>query len=136
MVELSTTYAASTITLYAMAPTTRGRKKREVKSAEFIAEEDDFLVDDEASGTGSEDYNDNGYAHFNVKAFVINLMFRSEMEVDLEEEEEEEEEEERRRRERRRRKWKWWQRRRKRPSAYALFHFLALFNNSSQRVSN
>jgi hypothetical protein len=92
MVELSTTYAASTITLYAMAPTTRGRKKREVRSAEFIAEEDDFLVDDEASGTGSEDYNDNGYAHFNVKAFVINLMFRSEMEVDLEEEEEEEEE--------------------------------------------
>ena len=94
MLELSTTYVASTITFRAMAPTTRGRKKKEVKSAELIEEEDDFLVDDEASDAGSEDYNDNGYAHFNVKAYVINLMFRSEMEVDLEEEEEEEEEEE------------------------------------------
>ena len=36
---------------------------------------DDFVVDDEASDAGSEDYNDNGYTHFYLKAFVINLMF-------------------------------------------------------------
>ena len=77
-----------------MPPTTRGRKKKEFKSAEFIEKEDDFVVDDEASDAGSEDYNDNGYTHFYLKAFVINLMFRSEMEVDSEEGEEEEEEEE------------------------------------------
>ena len=42
-----------------MPPTTRGRKKKEFKSAEFIEKEDDFVVDDEASDAGSKNYNDN-----------------------------------------------------------------------------
>jgi len=76
-----------------MAPTTRGHKKREIKSAEFIEEEDNFLVDDEASDAGSEEYNGNKYVLMISSNAQLICISSSDMEVDSEEEEEEGEEE-------------------------------------------
>jgi hypothetical protein len=74
-----------------MAPTTRGHKKKEIKSAEFIEEKDDFLVDDEASDVGSEEYNGDEYVLIMSSNAQLTCLSSSNMEVDSEEEEEEEE---------------------------------------------
>jgi len=74
-----------------MAPTTRGHKKKEIKSAEFIEEEDDFLVDDEASDVGSEEYNSDEYVLILSSNAQLTCISSSNMEIDSEEEEEEEE---------------------------------------------
>ena len=73
-----------------MAPTTRGHKKREIKSAEFIEEEDNFLVDDEAPDAGSEEYNGDKYVLMISSNAQLTCISSSDMEVDSEEEEEEE----------------------------------------------